>query len=302
MSDKLKVCRPNTGNPPVAMREDLSDRQIEEGGDSLGGQDSFTTGQSDREHLIQELKHRTLALEEANKELRRVSHYRTLFLGRMSHELRTPLTSILGFTEILLDHEQLTETQRRFCQKIQDSGLQLQFSLDQLVDLSRIEAGRTEIFLEEFSLREAVRDSCAAVARLAQKREVKIDYDLSPELNTIVSDKGRLRQILYTFLAWGVSRNAPGQRVSLRAWIAQPGRVNFCMEDQGATIDDLARAFDLGDRTGSGELPNLDELGVIIGRRLVDMLGGTVALVNKATVGAKVIIELPSAGEGTDSV
>ena len=284
------------------MREDLSDRQIEEGGDSPGRQDSVTTGQSDREHLIQELKHRTLALEEANKELRRVSHYRTLFLGRMSHELRTPLTSILGFTEILLDHEQLTETQRRFCQKIQDSGLQLQASLDQLVDLSRIEAGRTEIFLEEFSLREAVRDSCAAVARMAQKREVTIDYDLSPELKTIVSDKGRLRQILYTFLAWGVSRNSPGQRVSLRAWVAQPGRVNFCMEDQGATIDDLARAFDLGDRAGSGEPPNLDELGVMIGRRLVDILGGTVALVNKATVGAKVIIELPSVSEGTGSV
>lgn len=284
------------------MREDLTEGQIEGGGDSLGDQDSATTGQSDREHLIQELKHRTLALEGANKELRRVSHYRTLFLGRMSHELRTPLTSILGFTEILLDHEQLTETQRRFCQKIQDSGLQLQSSLDQLVDLSRIEAGRTEIFLEEFSLREAVRDSCAAVARMAQKREVTIDYDLSPELNTIVSDKGRLRQILYAFLAWGVSRNSPGQRVSLQAWVAHPGRVNFCMEDQGATIDDLARAFDLGDRAGSGEPPNLDELGVMIGRRLVDMLGGTVALVNKATVGARVIIELPSVGEGTGSV
>jgi signal transduction histidine kinase len=279
------------------MTEDLSDRQPEKGADSLGGQDSFTTELGDREHLIQELKHRTEALEEANKELRRVSHYRTLFLGRMSHELRTPLTSILGFTEILLDHEQLTETQRRFCQRIQDSGLQLQASLDQLVDLSRIEAGRTEIFLQEFSLRETVRDSCAAVARFAHKREVRIDYDLAPELNTIVSDKGRLRQILYTFLAWGVSRSSPGQRVSLRAWVAQPARVTFCMEDEGATLGDLARAFDPDNHTGSGELPNLDELGVIIGRRLVDMLGGTVTLENKATVGALVIIELPSSGE-----
>ena len=72
----------------------------------------------------------------------------------MSHELRTPLTSILGFTEILLDQEELTDTQRRFCQKVQDSGFQLQASLNQLVDLSRIEAGQTEVFLQEFSLRE----------------------------------------------------------------------------------------------------------------------------------------------------
>src|SRR3954465_6014838 len=100
-------------------------------------------------HLIEQLKQRKTELEEANRELRRVSHYRSLFLARMSHELRTPLTSILGFTEILLDQEELTDTQRRFCQKVQDSGLQLQASLNQLVDLSRIEAGHTEIFLQE---------------------------------------------------------------------------------------------------------------------------------------------------------
>ena len=72
------------------------------------------------ELLIDELQKRTAELEEANRELRRVSHYRSLFLARMSHELRTPLTSILGFSEILLDQEELTETQRRFCQKVQD--------------------------------------------------------------------------------------------------------------------------------------------------------------------------------------
>src|SRR6201991_2271409 len=126
------------------------------------------------EELIAELRKRSAELEEANRELRRVSHYRSLFLARMSHELRTPLTSILGFSEILLDHEQLTATQRRFCQKVQDSGFQLQASLNQLVDLSRIEAGETEIFLQEFSLRETLRETCAAVARLAQKKQGKV--------------------------------------------------------------------------------------------------------------------------------
>ena len=84
--------------------------------------------------LVEQLKLRSTELEAANRELRRVSHYRSLFLARMSHELRTPLTSILGFSEILLDQEELTETQRRFCKKIQSSGLQLQTSLNQLVD------------------------------------------------------------------------------------------------------------------------------------------------------------------------
>src|SRR5262247_2538387 len=137
------------------------------------------------ELLIDELRKRTAELEQANRELRRVSHYRSLFLARMSHELRTPLTSILGFSEILLDHEQLTETQRRFCQKVQDSGFQLQASLNQLVDLSRVEAGETEVFLQEFSLRETLRETCAAVARQAHKQQVTVEYELAPEITTI---------------------------------------------------------------------------------------------------------------------
>src|SRR4029078_9910057 len=167
------------------------------------------------ELLIGELRKRTAELEEANRELRRVSHYRSLFLARMSHELRTPLTSILGFSEILLDHEQLTDTQRRFCQKVQDSGLQLQASLNQLVDLSRIEAGETEVFLQEFSLREALRESCAAVARIAQKQQVHVEYELAPEIGTIVTDQGKFRQVLFNFIAWAVSRTPSGETVKI---------------------------------------------------------------------------------------
>jgi signal transduction histidine kinase len=245
------------------------------------------------EHLIEELKRRTAELETANRELRRVSHYRSLFLGRMSHELRTPLTSILGFCEILLDHEPLSEAQRRFCQKIQDSSKQLQASLDQLVDLSRVEAGGTELFLQEFSVHETLRESCAAVARLANKRQVKIDYDLAPDLTTIVSDEGRLRQILYNFLAWGVSRSVSGQRVGLHGKLVEPARLRICFADEGQQIEDLARVFDPADRGGSGELPNLEELGVIISRRLLDMLGGSVLVENRPTAGILTTIELP---------
>src|SRR3990172_5293780 len=139
------------------------------------------------EHLIEQLRQRGVELEEANRELRRVSHYRSLFLARMSHELRTPLTSILGFSEILLEQEQLSDTQHRFCQKIQNSGLQLQASLNQLVDLSRLEAGQRDLSLQEFSLRETLRDSCAAVARQAQKQQVSLENDLAPGTSTVIS-------------------------------------------------------------------------------------------------------------------
>jgi signal transduction histidine kinase len=246
------------------------------------------------EHLVDELKKRSAQLEEANRELRRVSHYRSLFLARMSHELRTPLTSILGFSEILLEQEQLTEAQRRFCQKIRDSGFQLQSSLNQLVDLSRVEAGKTELFLQEFSLREVLRESCAAVARIADKQQVAIEYDLAPDLTTVVSDQGKLRQILYNFLAWSVSRSKGGQTVSVYAKIVEPSLLYVLIKDNGEPIKDLSHVFE-PQSLGSGEL-GFEQLGTMIGRRLLEMMGGTVALASSESGGVSTTIELPARG------
>src|SRR5690242_4057653 len=194
--------------------------------------------------LIRELRKRTAELEEANRELRRVSHYRSLFLARMSHELRTPLTSILGFSEILLDQEELTDAQRRFCQKVQDSGFQLQASLNQLVDLSRIEAGQTEVFLQEFSLRETVRESCAAAARMAQKQQVKIEYEVAPEISTIVSDHGKLRQTLFNFIAWAVSRSPAGESVKVTVDVDDQSILSMKVRDNGEPPKDTSSVFD----------------------------------------------------------
>lgn len=241
--------------------------------------------------LIEQLKQRTVALEEANRELRHVSHYRSLFLARMSHELRTPLTSIMGFTEILLDQEKLTEPQRRFCQKIQNSGTQLLTSLNQLVDLSRLEVGPAELFLQEFSLPEALREACAAVDRSAQKQEVSLEYVVAPELTTIVSDRGRLRQILYTFLAWAVSRSKSGQSVSTFVEVDGPF-LRVQIDDDGEPVKDLLRLFDPEETPRDGRT-DLNALGIIIGRRLLEVMKGTVTLQNRESGGLRTLIQLP---------
>ena len=245
------------------------------------------------ERLIDELRKRTAELEEANRELRRVSHYRSLFLARMSHELRTPLTSILGFTEILLDQEELTDTQRRFCQKVQDSGLQLQASLNQLVDLSRIEAGQTEVFVQEFSLRETLRESCAAAARMAQKQQVKIDYELAPEITTIVTDQGKLRQTLFNFIAWAVSRSPAGESVKVNVSIDEQGLLSIEITDNGEARADTAKVFD-PEHGSPGHEPNINELGIIIGRKLLELIGGTVSLENREPRGLAATIQIPA--------
>lgn len=243
--------------------------------------------------LIDELKKRSAELEEANRELRRVSHYRSLFLARMSHELRTPLTSILGFSEILLDQEELTDTQRRFCQKVQDSGLQLQASLNQLVDLSRIEAGQTEVFLQEFSLRETLRESCAAATRMAQKQQVKIDYELAPEITTIVTDQGKLRQTLFNFIAWAVSRSPAGESVRVTIDTDKEGLLAIKVIDCGEARADLDSVFD-PEHAPQNHEPNINELGIIIGRKLLELIGGRVTLENLVPSGLQATIQIPA--------
>ena len=245
------------------------------------------------ELLINELRKRTEELEEANRELRRVSHYRSLFLARMSHELRTPLTSILGFSEILLDQEELTDTQRRFCQKVQDSGLQLQASLNQLVDLSRIEGGQTEVFLQEFSLRETLRESCAAAARMAQKQQVRIEYELAPEITTIVTDQGKLRQTLFNFIAWAVSRSPAGELVKVTVDIDGQGLLFIRVVDDGEVRAETASVFD-PDHDSQVREPNINELGIIIGRKLLELIGGTVRLDKRVPKGLEATIQIPA--------
>jgi signal transduction histidine kinase len=242
-------------------------------------------------HLIEQLKQRTVELEEANRELRFVSNYRSLFLARMSHELRTPLTSILGFTEILLEQERLTETQQRFCLKIQNSGMQLLTSLNQLVDLSRLEVGPSEIFLQEFLLSETLRQSCAAVARLAQKQEVTLEHDQAPDISTIVADQGRLRQILYTFLAWAISRSREGQVVRIYAEVLSGPTLRIQINDEGEAVKDMLRVFDSEELPHAGKT-DLNELGMIIGKRLLEAISGIVTLQNLEP-GLRTSIQIP---------
>jgi signal transduction histidine kinase len=277
------------------MREGLFEDDRVNGGPNQSTDETVLdqTAHERVEVLIDELRKRTAELEQANRELRRVSHYRSLFLARMSHELRTPLTSILGFSEILLDHEQLTDTQRRFCQKVQDSGFQLQASLNQLVDLSRTEAGENEVFLQEFSFRETLRESCASVSRMAQKQQVHVEYEIAPEITTIVSDQGKLRQILFNFVAWAVSRTPSGDAVKILVTMIDPNIVSIKVEDTGDPIAEPAHVFDPEDDMPSRE-PNINELGIIIGRKLVELMGGSVCLVNRETIGLEAIIKLPA--------
>jgi signal transduction histidine kinase len=236
-----------------------------------------------------ELWKRNAALEQEVQKLKQLTEYRSAFLQRLAHELRTPLTSILGFSEILLSQEELSEAQRGFCERIQNSAQQLQGSLSQLSDLSRLEAGRSEVHREEFALDDVLRETCAALGRQAQKQNAELRWQSAPDLPMIVSDRTKLRQVLYNFLAYAITRS-PDALVVLIAEKEEPGFV-LKIEDEGEAPADSTAFVELD---SSNRLAGSSELGLAIARQYVDLLGATLSFQHRQPRGLQVAIHLPA--------
>src|SRR5258708_32343557 len=222
---------------------------------------------ADRDASLDDLQRQNCVLEEQNCTLQQVAEYRSSFPARLAHELRTPLTSILGFSEILLTQEELTEAQRSFCERIQNSARQLQASLNQLSDLSRLEAGQSELQREEFSLEDLLQEACLGLTRQAQKQNAELRCQTETALPMIVSDRGKLRQVVYNFLAYAITRS-PGALVIASAE-KDPAGFLLKIEDEGQTPADstFVELDPLNRRAGSSDL------GLAIARENVDLLG-----------------------------
>jgi signal transduction histidine kinase len=227
-------------------------------------------------------------VQKENEELVRVSRFRSLFLARLAHELRTPLTSILGFSEILLNQEKLSEPQRNFCERIQNSAQQMQSSLNQLSDLARLEVGQTNVSCEEFSLGEALRELCDAVSRQAEKKSVRIELHSADNLPALNSDQVRLRRAIHNVLAYAIARSPQGAEVEVRANKDDEGFV-LTIADQGEAVADPASIGTLNlesDKSSSGEL------GVALAVQNLKLLGATING-NNREVGVEITIRLP---------
>ncbi|HMG74348.1 MAG TPA: HAMP domain-containing sensor histidine kinase [Pyrinomonadaceae bacterium] len=239
---------------------------------------------------IGDLQRQKAALEEQNRKLQQVAEYRSAFLARLAHELRTPLTSILGFSEILLTHEELTDTQRGFCERIQNSAHQLQGSLSQLSDLSRLEAGQSELHLEEFSLEDLLREACQGLARQAEKQNAEIRCQVGDDLPSVVSDRGKLRQAVYNFLAYAITRS-PGAPVIVSAE-KDPAGFLLKIEDEGESPVDCTAFIELDT---SNRRAGSSDIGLAIARQNIDLLGASLSFKNREPRGLQVVIQLPGA-------
>jgi signal transduction histidine kinase len=243
--------------------------------DAEGGSAAKATEASPRSDPGLATKADVETLENQIRELQQTTTYRSLFLARLAHELRTPLTSILGFSEIMLSQEKLTDAQHGFCERIQSSARQLERSLNQLSDLARLEMGQTKLSGEKIALAETLRDVLPALARSADKKRVRLRSAVADDLPILVSDRARVRLVIYNLLAHAIFRSPEGAVVMAEAK-AVPDGVAISITDAGDPIVDPARIgiLDADDNSSTGEL------GLSIARQNVEILGGSITASN----------------------
>ncbi|HEV8586970.1 MAG TPA: ATP-binding protein [Methylomirabilota bacterium] len=221
------------------------------------------------------------ALAQVNAELRRLDELKSEFLAMVSHELRTPLTAIVGYSRLLLRqaHGTLTPKQLEHQEAIFRGAQRLSDLINDLLDVSRLEAGRVELTPHPLNLSQIVEQVGAVVSVAAQARRIRLRTILPPTLPAVQADASRLQQILVNLVGNAVKFSTPGGEVRLLAGRHRE-QVWVAVEDDGVGIakDDLARIWDPFYQVeapmrrrhgGSG-------LGLAIVRRLVELHGGVV--------------------------
>ena len=240
---------------------------------------------------------RTSELSQAIEELTEANEAKTLFLRSMSHELRTPLNSVIGFSSMLADGipGELNEEQLRQLGMIKNSGRHLLSLINDILDLSRIEAGRVEVTTEPVDIRDLVEDVVASVRPAAESKGLSLELDVPDPAPRLSSDRLKVRQILLNLTDNAIKFTNAGS-VVLRAFQPSSHVVSFTVTDTGPGIrsEDLGRIFGEFERAAN-QAPTTEGtgLGLAISRGLAGSLGGTIDLVTEVGKGSTFTLTLP---------
>jgi signal transduction histidine kinase/DNA-binding NarL/FixJ family response regulator len=251
------------------------------------------------ESRLEELvRQRTLALHEAKEQADAANRAKSAFLAHMSHEIRTPMNAILGFGQLLERDSELSTRDRERVGKILTSGYHLLDLINNVLEMSKIEAGRQQASVTAFDLHQTVRDVDTMVRTRLEEKGLAFAVEGLAELPRYVrSDAGKLRQILINLLG-NAAKFTPAGRVTLRMSRAgQAGdRLRFEVEDTGVGIaeEELARVFEPFAQTTSGRAAATGSgLGAAISRDFARLLGGELAIRSQRGVGTTFVLELP---------
>jgi signal transduction histidine kinase/CheY-like chemotaxis protein len=264
------------------------------GGDELSRVQQFMTALAaavERARLFSELK-------AANAELLEANRHKTVFLANMSHELRTPLNSILGFSEMLIDatNGQFPDaTRMRFLEQIHSSGKHLLGLINDILDLSKVEAGQMELRLTKVSVADVAAQVVGTAEPLAAQKDIKLELE-TKGAGQIVADEGKLKQMILNLVSNAIKFTPDGGIVTIKAAQAA-GRMVISVSDNGIGIaeKDMKRLFTEFQQVDSGanRTQQGTGLGLALTRRFAALHGGEVRVESELGKGSRFMIDLP---------
>jgi PAS domain S-box-containing protein len=254
---------------------------------------------------VTELKRFERTLQETNVELEsaktaaeKANLAKSDFLSSMSHELRSPLNAILGFAQLMeSDSSPPTPSQQESIDQILQAGWYLLELINEILDLAVIESGKVSLSRESMSLAEVVVECQAMIEPQAQKRDIHMTFPKFSDPYFVNADRTRVKQVLINLLSNAIKYNEAGGTVVVDCTAKTPDRIRISVEDAGAGLapEQLAQLFQpfnrLGQESGGEEGTGI---GLVVTKRLVELMGGTIGVESTVGVGSVFWIELIS--------
>ncbi|MDQ3284076.1 MAG: response regulator, partial [Acidobacteriota bacterium] len=246
---------------------------------------------------VEELTRISQELADANRRIKEADRLKSQFLATMSHELRTPMNSIIGFSEILEERldGKIEPKHHGFLRHIHTSGQHLLGIINDILDLSKIESGKMEIYPEFFSVAPVIESVCQLMRGMT-RADVKIAVEIAPDVPQIETDLAKFKQVLFNLLSNAIKFSPAGSLVQVRAEM-HDGAISVAVRDQGIGIDakhhalifEEFRQVDSGVRREFGGTG----LGLALVKKFVELQGGSVRVDSKLGEGSTFTFVLP---------
>ncbi|HUW20308.1 MAG TPA: ATP-binding protein [Sedimentisphaerales bacterium] len=261
--------------------------------------DRLQAAQEKLRQANKQLDDKIVQLSERNIELFKANKIKGEFLANISHEFRTPLNAILGFAEIMRDRpDTITkEKGRRYAENIITSGTQLLNLINDLLNIAKTEAGKMELHVERTYVPQLCKTVVGHFSALTKRKKIKVKLSVDDHLPELMTDAGKVQQILYNFLSNAVKFTPEGGRIEIRARMADEKTVRISVTDTGCGIAEAEqeKIFEKF-RQVDGSITRQSAgtgLGLAISKELAEMLAGTIGLESRPGKGSTFWLNIP---------